>query len=256
MSSSVRRWVGDRHEVLKDWVEQDNEGRSRIQNLLLTYEEQRRESVNLSHIGEVVSSLDLYRWKITTLNLSENNISQFDHTFCLPEKLKILLMINNPLLANLPSFIGPHLTRLDLTGCGFSQFFCEKDTFLSLRSLSLSRNQFTIFPAGLLKITSLEVLDLSENHISELPLGVSVLLALKSINVSHNLLQTLPWSLCYMKNLEDVDASYNYLEELPSEIYLLTKLSSLIVTSNRLKKIPPLNGCVEKFYREVLRKIP
>lgn len=102
---------------------------------------------------------------VQEINLSKNNISG-----SLPENIKSWKKLNN----------------LDVSNNKINDLPVEIGELINLRSLSLAKNDFTIFPSETLALSRLEVLDISNNNIAWLPTNIAELKNLKKLIIKGN----------------------------------------------------------------------
>ena len=212
---------------------------------------------------------------LTSLNLSNNQLSSFPEQVIELEKLQDLNLGSNQIatlpanIANLEELASLNLSYNDITGLPRSISELELLTDLNLAANNLSRSRNSTFntiatlkslnrlnlssnslagsvPNFLRNLTDLTHLDLSSNGFSgHIPTYISTLTELQDLDMSSNgLFGSIPHTIGNLRNLEHLDLWTNRLSgSIPSAIGNLRNLKSLDLGRNRLSgSIPPEIG--------------
>ena len=190
--------------------------------------------------------------KLQDLNLSRNQIATLPANIANLEELASLNLSYND-IADLPTSISELklLTDLNLAANNLSRSrtstFNTIATLKSLARLNLSSNSLAgSVPSSFRNLTDLTHLDLSHNGFSgQIPTYISTLTELRNLDISNNRLSGyIPPEIGNLRNLEYLDLWSNRLSgSIPSEIGNLRNLKYLYLGRNRLSgSIPPEIG--------------
>ncbi len=108
-----------------------------------------------------------------------------------------------------------------------------------LRTLALSRNQFTVLPESLGQLTQLEVFLLNNNQLTVLPEWLGQLTQLKTLILTDNHLTLLPAWLGQLTQLRCLYLNGNELTALPESLQRLSCLRELWLHGNEALGLPP-----------------
>lgn len=152
--------------------------------------------------------------RLTNLDISNNRLEQLDHTNLADLRGLVSFKIANNTLSSLPSY--------------FSRY-------TSLRNLTLSSNNFKIFPDILCELPSLVDLDISFNSIRELP-NIGRLKQLERLWVTNNMLTgPLDESFQTLRSIKEIDARFNEITNVDS-VMQLPRLEQLLLGHNAITK--------------------
>lgn len=212
------------------------------------------------------SDIEIKFRKVTTLDLSGNNIKT------LPDSLKDLtsikkLIIDDNNLLSFPLFIAnlKNLNYLSLSGNNIDKIPDYIRDLRSLKHLSLSNNNLTKIPDSignlqsvtelyidgnsLMKLPnsignleSLDSLNFSDNQLNYLPKTIGNLRLLKYLNLKSNNLENIPDAIGDLKSLEYLDLSNNNLKSLPNSIGKLSSVENLVLDNNKISQLPETIG--------------
>lgn len=173
-----------------------------------------------SSIHEGTASVTLNRWHGTWRFLPNEFVESARHA---SSGLQIkTLILKHHYLTHLPANFAAPQTGLSI----------------SLSTLDLSHNHFSIVPTVLCELRELRDLRLDHNQISYIPEQMSNLTKLESLYLQVNKLQLLPVSVCHLTALGLLNAEDNLIEVIPSEICQLKQLRTLHLKCNRLTHLP------------------
>ena len=134
-------------------------------------------------------------------------------------------------------------TKLDLSGCGLTQFPPKILELTELTWLNLGSNQLTIIPETIGKLSKLTTLGFEENQLNTFPEAIGKLTNLTTLSLSRNQLTTVPkFILKKLANLTSLYLHNNQLITIPESIGTLTKLTDLYLHNNQLITIPESIG--------------
>uniref|UniRef100_A0A2C9KJE6 Uncharacterized protein n=1 Tax=Biomphalaria glabrata TaxID=6526 RepID=A0A2C9KJE6_BIOGL len=148
--------------------------------------------------------LDILSTKLTSIDLSGNQISRIPNSICKIVSLKRLSMGNS----------------LDVTVLG------------------PCRNWLHILPENLVNLRHLTVLQLEGNQLRALPEDFGKLLNLEEIYLGSNMINSIPESFSYLASIRICRLSENFLSILPDNFGALITLTELYLDSNKLRKLP------------------
>jgi Leucine-rich repeat (LRR) protein len=137
-------------------------------------------------------------------------------------------------LARMVVAIVPQLKKVEFPFLQAS----ELEEFVEDGSISASRHDWEVVPAGLWDMDSLRGLGLSNMGLTELPDRIHGLTHLESLDVSNNQLKDLPTTFSQLKSLISLDISNNRLHPLPSELLSLPNLQNLKLNANPIGGLP------------------
>ena len=165
---------------------------------------------------------------VRLIDLSGNNM----------ESLEAIAKAEQDLLAHLAK-----VERLDLNRNQLFHFPGELcDAMPYLQCVSLSHNEFSVFPCNLVLGTSVKVLNMSHNKISHTsfhPNSEENAVMLESLNLSHNEISSLPEWFDHFPALTSLYLVGNNIKTLPDSPLKLWRLKTLDLSNNSLNEIPP-----------------
>ncbi|KAI3660187.1 hypothetical protein MP638_004461 [Amoeboaphelidium occidentale] len=148
-------------------------------------------------------------------------------------------------LSENPSTLAPLIKSLDLSRNNFTQIPEELGRLSSVKIIILSNNKITLFETSqgdefFKSWQKLEVLDLGHNQLKCIPStpSWSYLKNLKKLILSSNKLAAVPIEVGLLKNLIEIDLSHNEIEEIPLTICALPDLELLDVSFNNISVVP------------------
>lgn len=141
---------------------------------------------------------------------------------------------NNFLSSLSPRISALTLTSLNLASNEFSVFPRELCGLSMLTSLDLSFNFLESIPGDIQRLSSLTELDLSYNHLIFLPAEVGKL-PLQQLRVSNNRLERLPEALLRARGLRQLALSHNSLTSFPKGAW--TALEELFLACNHIPQV-------------------
>ena len=100
----------------------------------------------------------------------------------------------------------------------------------TLKKLNLTNNEFTTIPEDINQLSNLEYLDLTSNKIESLPKTFGQLTRLKYLNLNRNRIASLPDSIGQLVNLTYLNLSENRIKKLPDTIGNLVNLNTFIIS--------------------------
>ncbi len=160
-------------EILNEWVNQGEPqkkqtkvvARSRITDFL---ESDRKKELDLSLLNlkslPALFHKEPFTFRLTSLNLSSNKLTEFPKEICQLQKLEVLHLSNN------------QLTELPREICQLT----------NLTTLDLSDNRLTELPEEIYKLTNLEILNLSYNQLTWIPQEINQLKKLSLLDLKNN----------------------------------------------------------------------
>ncbi|KAL1452908.1 hypothetical protein WDU94_007093 [Cyamophila willieti] len=222
-------------------------------NLETTGLEESLDNLNVrdNQLTTVSSSALNYRM-LTKLDLSRNNLKEFDSTvFSNVPTLLHLNLSRNSHLTSLPSGVFDPLRKLeilDLSSTGLKQIpQFTFDELFALKYLNLAQNHLTEIPEMMFKnLLNLTYLDLSNNNIVNLRVGsLYGLSSMKRLDLSFNKLTTFKGDYFNSKikpdssSLEELNLNNNELSYLfPSSFTIHSKLKTLKLAFNKFNYFP------------------
>ncbi|MEM7536290.1 MAG: leucine-rich repeat domain-containing protein, partial [Chloroflexota bacterium] len=181
---------------------------------------------------------------------SSNTPCSWDAVSCGSGRVTELALVGFGLVGSLPAEINnlTELVQLRLDDNGQSDSLAQARTVISqslmipdelhleqltkLITLTLSGNNFTIFPTPIFDLTNLAELDLSDNDLTVIPDEISTLPDLEKLNLEKNQLTTMPSTIVSLTDLAELDLSDNDLISLPNELGELEELGTLDLGQN------------------------
>ncbi|MFT5835591.1 MAG: Leucine-rich repeat (LRR) protein [Sulfurimonas sp.] len=154
--------------------------------------------------------------KLTTLDLSSNNLLYITSAISNLEFLETLNLSNNNLI-NFPD---------------------ELSKLINLKELNISRNKFDNIPKVIFDIKSLKKLDISKNNLHDIPKEIKKNNNLYYLDLGGNFIRTLSEEICTLKSLKVLSLWGNRLSHIPDNITRLKSLEELKLGSNNLKTLP------------------
>jgi len=177
--------------------------------------------------------------ELTSLNLSENQLSEIPESIGELVNLKYLYISDNR-LSEIPESIGS-LAKLESLDVSNNQLFEIPESIgglSKLKYLDISSNQLSEIPESIGGLSKLKFLYISSNQLSELPEIIGGLSKLKHLYIMKNQFSELPESIGSLTRLDSLDISSNQLSEIPESIGGLSKLKYLYISSNQLSELP------------------
>jgi len=177
--------------------------------------------------------------QLTTLNLSNNNITQLPVEIGQLTQLTELNLCNNN-LTQLPVEIGhlTQLTRLYLQYNNITHLPVEIGQLTQLTTLLLCNNKLTHLPVEIGQLTQLTTLHLYNNKLTNLPAEIGQLTQLTTLHLSLNKLTHLPVEIGQLTQLTELILYGNNITQLPVEIGQLTQLTRLFLQNNNITHLP------------------
>ncbi|XP_072926253.1 PH domain leucine-rich repeat-containing protein phosphatase 2-like [Hemitrygon akajei] len=114
---------------------------------------------------------------------------------------------------------------------------CNLNRFTQLKSLNLSNNKLTKFPASLCEIATLTEVNLSCNRIHDIPEEIGNLKNLQTLILDGNCLQSLPSELGNVQQLIHLGLSFNDFKAIPAVCTILTAIDKLSMAGNHLQTL-------------------
>jgi Leucine-rich repeat (LRR) protein len=114
----------------------------------------------------------------------------------------------------------------------------ELEEYVEDGSISASRHDWQVVPAGLWDMDSLRGLSISNMGLTALPERIIGMNSLESLDVSGNQLKDLPKVFSQLKSLISLDLSNNALDPLPMELLSLGNLQNLKLNANPIGALP------------------
>ncbi|XP_048402792.2 PH domain leucine-rich repeat-containing protein phosphatase 2-like isoform X1 [Stegostoma tigrinum] len=136
-------------------------------------------------------------------------------------------------------FFSQDITHLNLRH-NFMQAdagLCNLNRFTQLKSLNLSNNKLTTFPASLCEILTLTEVNLSCNRIQTIPEEIGNLQNLQTFILDGNCLQGLPSELGNVQQLTHLGLSFNDFAVIPVVCKILTAMDKLSMAGNHLQTL-------------------
>uniref|UniRef100_A0A1A8HGB7 PH domain and leucine rich repeat protein phosphatase 1 n=1 Tax=Nothobranchius korthausae TaxID=1143690 RepID=A0A1A8HGB7_9TELE len=164
------------------------------------------------------------RWHRMASKIASQRVNSVDLSCCSLEELPAQLFYSQDLthLSLKNNFMSP------LKGVPALTRFCK------LRSLSLSNNALSEFPAALCDITSLTELNLSGNRLSCLPAEMATMIDLQTLLLDGNVLSALPAELGSLEGLSYLGLSFNCFSSVPPVLEKLRGMEKLCLAGNQL----------------------
>lgn len=173
---------------------------------------------------DVIEDGILEAGEVSTLNLSENNISELP-PFLFKLNPTYLKISNNALKTIRPSFVNfRNLREIELQKNKLSSFL---DNLSNSEKMALHDNFIGVY-----------MVDLSQNKLLEPPKSLILFQNLRILNMAYNRMDnvnTIFDNEGELETLESLDFSNNKLTKLPSNIYKWQKLHSLNLDNNNIK---------------------
>lgn len=154
--------------------------------------------------------------KISKLDLSNQNLSQFPKEIFELKNLKKLNLSNNK-IKSIPK---------------------EIESMKNLELLDLSNNSISNFYSKICSLKKLKMLNLNNNKIKTIPNQIGDLDALKALQIANNKISTLPSTITNLKKLQELNLSKNDFEVFPLEVLKLNSLKYLWLNNLNLKTFP------------------
>jgi len=156
---------------------------------------------------------------ITSLDLSENGLTELPQELAKFKNLRYLNLSNNRLVSidNLP-------------------------VFKNLRFLDISNNVIGILPASICELKELEEVNAENNQIKSIPSGFPNLVNLKILNLGNNKLTEFN-TITNCKNLIKLNLGQNNISQIPDDIIQMNNLKEISLKSC------PIAGCSPNFYK-------
>ncbi|AFU68376.1 Tol-like receptor protein with LRR domain [Psychroflexus torquis ATCC 700755] len=154
--------------------------------------------------------------KISKLDLSNQNLSQFPKEIFELKNLKKLNLSNNK-IKSIPK---------------------EIESMKYLELLDLSNNSIINFYSKICSLKRLKVLNLNNNKIKTIPKQIGDLEALKVLQIANNKISKLPATTDNLKKLQELNLSKNDFEIFPLEVLRLEALKNLWLNNLNLKTFP------------------
>jgi adenylate cyclase len=152
--------------------------------------------------------------RLTLLDVSNNQLDQLDHTDLSELHGLVSIKMANNKLSHLPTYFGE---------------------YSSLRNLTLSSNNFQVFPDFVCNLPNLVDLDISFNSIRELP-NIGRLKALERLWVTNNMLAgPLDKSFQGLRSIKEIDVRFNNITNVDS-IMRLPRLEQLLLGHNSVTR--------------------
>jgi len=125
---------------------------------------------------------------LTNLNVAYNGIRVLPDSFVQLNKLKVLILSDNPALTSLPDFDNfPQLVRLHLRNLQLPNLSTTIGTLQFLEELELRDNSnMKAIPQEIGQLANLQRLDLYGNRLKQLPASIGNLRALRVIDLRQN----------------------------------------------------------------------
>ncbi|WP_158447900.1 leucine-rich repeat domain-containing protein [Aquimarina longa] len=207
----------------------------------VVYKEGRVTSLNLSNknISTIPASFG-YLEGLTFINLNHNNLISIPIEIGKLTKLTVLNLSENDLI-NLPKEIGKltKLTALNLYSNGLTSIPIEIGNLVNLKMLYLKLNRLTSIPVEIGNLTQLTALNLSSTSLTDIPVEIGNLTNLTTLSIGYNRgLTSIPKEIGNLTQLIMINAYGSGLTTIPKEIGGLTHLTSLSLGSNALTSIP------------------
>jgi Leucine-rich repeat (LRR) protein len=149
---------------------------------------------------------------------------------------------------NVDDRVAKNTSRLHLDNRGFQILPLELRLLTNLSHLYLYDNDFKTItiPSS---FVNLRVLDLTSNQFEDIPSDIFLLTKLEELLLGCNEIKNIPQELFSLTNLEQLYLHNNRLESVPSEIGLLTKLQELSLDRNKYKSLPSSMSLLTRLYR-------
>lgn len=164
------------------------------------------------------------RWHRTATKIASQRVNSVDLSCCSLEELPDQL------------FYSYDLTHLNLKNNFISlhKGVPALSRFCKLRSLSLSNNALSEFPAALCDMSTLTELNLSANRLPSLPAEVGTMHNLQTLLLDGNCLSALPGELASLEGLTYLGLSFNSFTCVPPVLERLRGLERLCLAGNQV----------------------
>ncbi|MGV9198982.1 MAG: leucine-rich repeat domain-containing protein [Promethearchaeia archaeon] len=172
------------------------------------------------------------------LSLNSNRLDKLTESFANLTNLKVLQLYKNH-LSELPQNFGQLHSLKHLT-LAYNQLSKLPKSFdqLSLRVISLTKNEFEEFPEILTRMAKLKSIGIGKNFLNRLPNSILNLTNLKSIGIHENRFTQFPVILCRIKSLRKISIEGNPIDTIPKCITKLKDLKKLRLQSTNIQKLP------------------
>ncbi|TFF87807.1 MAG: DUF4062 domain-containing protein, partial [Promethearchaeota archaeon] len=183
------------------------------------------------------------KYKTTSLDLSNNNLTKVPISLTELKDLKSLYLQNNK-LQSLPRSISKmkNLVELNIDNNQLEEIPDSLNSLENLQNLFLENNILKVLPEKLKNLSNLKYLDLTQNNLSNLPNDICYLSSLKFLRVTYNNLKSLPKEFKNLTNLITLHLGGNKFSKFPKSIKYLTNLENLVFNYNNLNSIQNLEN--------------
>lgn len=131
-----------------------------------------------------------------------------------------------------------HISKLDLSRKGLTNFPEEVLYLKNLRKLNLSHNKIKKIPKEIEELRNLEVLDISNNDINNFYSKICSLKKLKVLNLNNNRIKSIPIQIENLESLKNLQIAKNNLTSLPKSFSNLKNLQKLNISNNYIQNFP------------------
>eukprot|EP01127_Copromyxa_protea_P016243 TRINITY_DN4797_c0_g1_i3.p1 TRINITY_DN4797_c0_g1~~TRINITY_DN4797_c0_g1_i3.p1 ORF type:complete len:1066 (+),score=216.78 TRINITY_DN4797_c0_g1_i3:909-4106(+) len=194
-------------------------------------------TLSKTHMVEMASLVAL-----TSLDVSNNNLSIVPSSFALLVGLRSLNLSNNRLKEfweKKSLSLLKNLKEIDISNNVITSFSESIGDLAGLTTLCAHHNKLSTIPQGFSRLTSLQVLDLSYNEFKVVPTIPSQISSLEKLLLPHNLLDRTPYELESYQELHWLDISSNSIVALPTTMKKMRSLTYLDASNNKLSLVPP-----------------